>query len=307
MDLPLGVFAYRFEAVETGLLDLFAAGHQRITDSPYSWDGVARTDGPLLLFQYTWEGEGRYRDAQGEYAVPAGWGFLTTVPSEHRYWHPLGSSVWDQSFVLFRPSGAEDLWTAATKNAPTVRPFPAGSTTPAALETLVRTAAEGKIVDVYHASELVYHLLVALVRDARCPPRPPVPDAVAIACRILDSQIERSWSLAALAAEVQLSASHFHRIFHQSTGVTPLEWLTRKRMERAVHDLGVPGATVAAVARRLGYTDISYFIRVFRHWTGTTPGQIREQASIWAGSKIILSPGRFSDSRNPPSGVRLNP
>ncbi|WP_236028201.1 helix-turn-helix transcriptional regulator [Bifidobacterium pongonis] len=56
---------------------------------------------------------------------------------------------------------------------------------------------------------------------------------------------------------------------------TPNEYLTDYRIEQAMHMLSGTASTVAEVARACGFTSASYFIRVFRKRTGSTPQQWR--------------------------------
>lgn len=291
-----GSFAFRFPGARaSGLLDLFAAGRQDIRDPRYRWHGLERNDGPLYLFQYTWAGEGLLETPSRSWSLPAGWGFLAEIPSDHVYQRAPTSDRWDQSFVLLRPQGAEALWSAArTRLGPAAR-FPADRGPAAALETLVRAAAEGRIRDPFEASSLVYSLLLSLGRHALDPNEAVLPPAVLQAQKLLDEGWNRPWNLTEVARAVGLSPAHFHRTFRRHTGSTPLEWLTRRRMERAVELLGDPRSTVEAVARELGFADTGHFIRVFRRWTGLTPGALRAHPSAWRGSKIVLYQHRSSD------------
>lgn len=296
MNPHLGVWAFRFPgAQEAGLVDLFAVGRQTIRDPNYRWHGLERGDGPLYLFQYTWAGEGRLETPEGAWSLPRGWGFLAEIPSDHLYRIAPGADCWEQSFVLMRPRGAEALWSAARARLGPAGPFPVDAGPAAALETLVRAAAEGRIPDPFEASSLVYSFLLSLVRHALNPEDTHRPEAVLRAQRLLDEGWSRPWNLTEVARAVGLSPAHFHRTFRRHTGSTPLEWLTRRRMERAVELLVEGGPTVEAVARQLGFGDTGHFIRVFRRWTGTTPGALKAHPSAWRGSKIVLLPHRSSD------------
>lgn len=89
MDIPKGTYGFRFaEDKELQLCRLFAAGCDSITTASYRWDGLERTDGPLLLFQYTLSGEGVYESGDRTYRVTAGQAFLAEIPGPHRYYYP---------------------------------------------------------------------------------------------------------------------------------------------------------------------------------------------------------------------------
>ena len=60
--------------------------------------------------------------------------------------------------------------------------------------------------------------------------------------------------MAGLAAEVGVSRAAFARRFHHLVGVPPMAYLTEWRLGLAADLLLDPGATVAAVARRVGYS-----------------------------------------------------
>lgn len=89
MDMTRGTYGFRFaEDQDLPLCVLFAAGYDSITDPSYHWDGLERTDGPLLLFQYTFSGEGVFELGDCSHRVTAGQAFLAEIPSSHRYYYP---------------------------------------------------------------------------------------------------------------------------------------------------------------------------------------------------------------------------
>jgi len=305
MDLADDVYSFRFPgAAEAGLLDLFAVGKQSIRDPGYRWHGRERGDGPLFLFQYTLAGSGLLEAGGRSWTLGPGQGFSVRIPSDHVYRIDPAQGRWDLLFLLVRPGGAEALWSPATAKLGAVAAFPDSSAPIRALEDLILAAQSRRIAGAHEASLLTYRFLVELSRFASHPRPRPLPPAVAEAVRLLDEGWSRPWKLPEVAARVGLSPSHFHRQFHRHTGMSPLEWLTRRRIEKAVELLGTPGQRVQTVARTLGFADTSYFIRVFRRWTGVTPGALRGTPSAWTGSKIVLSRSEFSDIQS--SGPSLS-
>ncbi len=81
-----------------------------------------------------------------------------------------------------------------------------------------------------------------------------------------------------LAGIARLSEGYFHRAFRRTTGMTPLEYINRRRVERAMRLLREdPHASVIDVALRVGYTSPNYFARTFRKCVGLNPAQYRRQ------------------------------
>lgn len=87
----------------------------------------------------------------------------------------------------------------------------------------------------------------------------------------IDSHLHEEISLDILAALTGLTSYHFLRLFKQSTGETPLQFIIRTRMEHAKKLLAVPGASVTDVAMDVGYESVSHFITLFKRHTGVTP------------------------------------
>lgn len=82
-------------------------------------------------------------------------------------------------------------------------------------------------------------------------------------------------SLDAVARCVGLSTGFFHRAFRETTGETPLAYVQRRRMARAVQLLACRDLTVVEVAARVGFLSPGHFARLFRRHTGLTPSQYR--------------------------------
>jgi AraC family transcriptional regulator, alkane utilization regulator len=86
---------------------------------------------------------------------------------------------------------------------------------------------------------------------------------------------ERRWTVASLAAAAHLSRTAFARRFAEATGVAPLTYLTRHRMQLATRLLQTSNLTVAEVAARVGFGSTAAFSRAYRRATGQAPSALR--------------------------------
>ncbi|WP_243232815.1 helix-turn-helix transcriptional regulator [Microbacterium sp. CIAB417] len=77
-----------------------------------------------------------------------------------------------------------------------------------------------------------------------------------------------------VAAAVHMSTRGLQRAFQRALDTTPGEALRRARLEGARRDLERTGDTVAAVARRWGFTHPSRFAAYFRAEYGVAPGVV---------------------------------
>ncbi|MBE9211915.1 helix-turn-helix transcriptional regulator [Plectonema cf. radiosum LEGE 06105] len=74
---------------------------------------------------------------------------------------------------------------------------------------------------------------------------------------------------------MNLSQYHFCRLFKQSTGITPHQYLTRCRINKAKHLLSKTELTITDIAFEVGLTNHSSFSRLFRKYVGVTPSSFR--------------------------------
>jgi AraC family transcriptional regulator len=93
----------------------------------------------------------------------------------------------------------------------------------------------------------------------------------------MHAHLDQELSLAALAAVAQMSPYYFSRLFKQSTGLSPHQYLLHQRVERAKHLLSDPRRKIAEVSGTLGFPHQSHFTATFHTVVGMTPGAYRKQ------------------------------
>jgi AraC family transcriptional regulator of arabinose operon len=84
--------------------------------------------------------------------------------------------------------------------------------------------------------------------------------------------------LQTLSARSGYSAAQLTRLFRARTGLSPIAYLTQARMSQAAWMLAETRATIAEVARSVGYDDQFHFSRRFRQLRGVAPSQYRDRA-----------------------------
>jgi AraC family transcriptional regulator len=82
-------------------------------------------------------------------------------------------------------------------------------------------------------------------------------------------------SIEELADLVELSASHFAHVFKETTGMTPLQFVTRQRITRAQQLIRETSRSLIDVGLEVGYSSPSHFAQVFRRVVGVTPTEFR--------------------------------
>jgi AraC family transcriptional regulator len=92
-------------------------------------------------------------------------------------------------------------------------------------------------------------------------------------------------SLRALAEVSGLSVRHFQRAYRATTGRTPLQYITARRVEEAKLMLAAGEMSVLAVSVQVGFGSPTHFARTFRASTGVSPSEYRRQHGLAAGPR----------------------
>jgi len=93
---------------------------------------------------------------------------------------------------------------------------------------------------------------------------------------ILSANCSRQWTLATMADHCGIRRTQLCKIFHKLTGSTPMEFLSRIRIEHAKTLLRRSDTKVIDVAFECGYSSSQYFANNFKHATGVTPSVYRK-------------------------------
>jgi AraC-like DNA-binding protein len=125
-------------------------------------------------------------------------------------------------------------------------------------------------------------LLVYVSRMSTPVPLPrwgrPLRDArVEKALELLNADIAKRWTVDLLARAVGLSRPAFARQFLRVLGLSPMRYLTQKRMQLAASILLGSDAALAEIASRVGYRSEFAFNRAFKRHYQVPPGIYRQQ------------------------------
>ncbi len=75
-----------------------------------------------------------------------------------------------------------------------------------------------------------------------------------------------------LSRKAYLSRNMFFKWFKEQFGVTPLDYINRERIKLAKQLLADKRNNVSSVSLQCGFTDVNYFVRLFKKAEGITPG-----------------------------------
>ncbi|MFC6339556.1 helix-turn-helix domain-containing protein [Pseudomonas sp. CCM 7891] len=92
----------------------------------------------------------------------------------------------------------------------------------------------------------------------------------------IDQQLADPISLGQLAGMCALSEYHFARMFRESFGLPPHQYLLARRVSRARELLRGSSLALSEIALACGFSSASHFTNRFRQAMGATPGEYRQ-------------------------------
>lgn len=122
----------------------------------------------------------------------------------------------------------------------------------------------------YHIHHLLYETLSNTgLKDYRINPQ------IALALNEMNKHyLEPDYDFNAVIAASSYSASHFHKLFHEAVGYSPIGWIHKRRIEHAQYLLRQPKRpSIKETAMECGYSDAYYFSKMFRKIVGMSPSE----------------------------------
>ncbi|WP_158299227.1 AraC family transcriptional regulator [Paenibacillus antri] len=275
-----GAYAFRYaEAVP--FLRLDSIGWQYTDDPGYGHHGMTRPDRGHVIFQYTLSGEGKLRYGGETWSVPPGSGILVTVPGDYRYyWEKDSGAPWE--FLWINMAGEDAARLAERireRHGPVVRLSPRSRAIRRGWE-LYRTVSEDRVTDAVELSTQAYGFLVSMLeQEAADAPAPDLPAPLRKATRLMKERFREPLGLEEIAAHSGVSAAYLCRLFQSRLGVSPLEYMRRRRVEAAVTLLRRTDESVSRIGELCGFESPSYFGKVFRQYLGLSPRQFRNDTN----------------------------
>jgi len=92
----------------------------------------------------------------------------------------------------------------------------------------------------------------------------------------INNHYQESLEREQLASKVSLSRSYFSVLFKRYIGCSPVQYITRVRLDKAMQLLRGSNKPISVVALEVGFRDPLYFSRVFTREVGVTPREFRE-------------------------------
>jgi AraC-like DNA-binding protein len=121
---------------------------------------------------------------------------------------------------------------------------------------------------------LVYQFFSALLQDKK---NAPTQDIVESAMRIIDYNLNTEITVEEISNTLHIDPSHLTRVFKNSTGISPKQYMLNQKIDHAKTLLTETNASIFDVAQSVGYADQLYFSRIFKKKEGLSPSKYRKK------------------------------
>jgi AraC family L-rhamnose operon transcriptional activator RhaR len=95
--------------------------------------------------------------------------------------------------------------------------------------------------------------------------------------QMLNAELAKSLSLAHVARSVGMDRYRLLRHFRDHSGLSPMAYRTRRRLEKAASMLLQSNVLIGDVAASVGWNDQNYFARRFKRHFGVSPSRFRSR------------------------------
>lgn len=113
-------------------------------------------------------------------------------------------------------------------------------------------------------------------------------NAINNAINYMEDHLTDDISLSDIAQSVHISRFHFQRAFHIMTGMTPSDYMRKRRLSIAGSVLSKGNAKVIDIALKYGYDSPESFSKAFSRFHGITPQQAKKGGALKFFNKLSL-------------------
>lgn len=96
------------------------------------------------------------------------------------------------------------------------------------------------------------------------------------ACQYVVDHVDEKIGLTIISDALGISKNYFCSLFKQETGENFLNFVTKAKLQRAKYLLKEKNMRIYEVCNYLGYTDTTYFTKLFKKYIGMTPNEYKK-------------------------------
>jgi AraC family transcriptional regulator of arabinose operon len=255
------------------------------TDIIGHWDNQETIDRPQGFPHYQWlqvtGGEGELWIGEERYTVKAGQGFCLFPGVPHRY--STIREPWDIYFISFGGSMSKEMLALAGIKEPGLYSVTDSEMIVAHLRGILAMAQSGLPFLGIECSKLVYLFLLDLMKVIQVSTQSAQQYYTKLnpVIRYIEEHIDSIMSIQELSSRIDVTPQYLCRLFKQSMGMRPMEYVNRERINRS-KELMFLGREykMHEIAFMVGFESASYFSSVFKKLENMSPEQFKKMHGI---------------------------
>lgn len=185
---------------------------------------------------------------------------------------------WEFLWLHFNGNKSKEMVRTLISNQGNVVSMPETSLTSRFFSSLVHQKMIGSIGEEINVSSYIHLFLAeALNHTWKNGVRNPKSIMVNEAIGYIESNYKNKITITDIAKFVGCSESSFSHSFRKETGISPYEYIMRKRLNKAKELLKTTNATLCEISEEVGFNSEANFIKTFRMKNNMTPNAFRHQ------------------------------
>ncbi len=255
-------------------IKLLTTGMEEINSASYHLDNRLREE--CFLFQYTLSGSGTVVIKGKKYTVNEGSGFFLKIPDDDEYYFDEKENIspWEFIYIKFCGDGCLPYYDLIRDSVGNICKINGNAKSILALNEIYRRASLGLISDSFTGERLTFDFLCKLCSDLLNDENH-FSDIVVKAKRIIENEYMTIGGIYDISQKLGVSQSHLSRVFTSEFKASPIEYLTKVRLQEAVNLLNESGESIESIALRCGFSCGNYFCKVFRRRMNISPHEYR--------------------------------
>jgi len=265
-------------------------GLETQNDPSYAYAGRNRQGRHRYIFQYTFSGEGVFRDASGTHTVGSCTAFLCEShdPATAYGFRPGDTTPWRFVFLDFGGRAAENMAQDLIRRFGAIYELPPQHPVIERLLSFHIHDKTGCVITAIEGSKLIVDLLHALLSSKEEAPELQTEHRLVLDVHAyVQSKITTPISVMDIADHLRISREHMTRVFTLNSGMTPYQFILSSKIIAACNLLFTSSLSVKEVSTRFGFENVVHFVRAFKRMMYCTPTEYRKHGVIPEGQHLL--------------------
>ena len=251
-------------------------GHCIETSTDYNIDCLSDNFTSIATWQYTLKGRGRINIKNDYYDLLPGSLMLITIPGPYTYFLPDDSQSWEFIFIVMTGREAVRINKLIEQRIGNVIEINSCQKTISLLYKIVSNTFSGKINNAFTNSSYTYQICMSLLRESNLSKTKSREYIFHNLIKYLKKNIQKKIAVDEMASFMNLSYSHFTRLFTMEMGINPSVYFMNMKLKYATYLLLQNHYSIKEIAFHCGFNDVSYFCHLFKKRFGISPKKYRE-------------------------------